>query len=405
MRHAFTAFALVVLQFLSSPSALAQSPACDAMTAGQLSSLNGFVPFSSNDLWNTDISAAPVDANSDNIIDYIGANVTLHPDFGAGLYARHSIGIPYQIVAGSQREVTVKIAAYPDESDPGPMPIPANALIEGYPIPGNGDRHVLVLDKDNCWLYELYGALRLAGGNWRADSTAIWDMTIDAQRPYTWTSADAAGLPIFAGLVRYDELAAGAINHALRFTVPSTREAFTAPASHWASSITDTDAPPMGMRLRLKASFDGTSFSPQNQVILTALKNYGMILADNGSGIYISGAPDTRWNNDDLGNLETITTSDFEVVEMDQVYTESNLPTGAAPTISSFTASPTSIKRGTPVSLDWTTSDAIYNIISPAVGPVRGDSITVNPRSRTTYNLYSTNQYGRTTTSVTVAVH
>ena len=405
MRHAFAAFALTVLQLLWSPSARAQAPACNAMTVGQLSSLNGFVAFSPNNLWNTDISAAPVDANSANIIDYIGANVTLHPDFGAGLYAGQSIGIPYQIVAGAQRKVTVKITAYPDESDPGPMPITANALIEGYPRPGNGDGHLLVLEKDNCWLYELYGAFRLPGGNWRADSTAIWDMTIDAQRPYSWTSADAAGLPIFAGLVRYDEVAAGAINHALRYTLPSTRAAFISPASHWASSLTDANAPPMGMRLRLKSSFDSASFSPQNQVILTALKNYGMILADNGSGIYISGAPDNRWNNDDLGNLKTIIASDFEVVAMDPVYTESNLPTGAAPTISSFTASRMSIKRGAPTTLSWTTSDAIYNIISPVVGLVRGNSITVNPRSRTTYTLYSTNQYGRTSASATVVVH
>src|ERR1022692_3391747 len=405
MRHAFVAFAFLVLPLSLSPCALAQPDACNAMTVGQLTNLNGFVPFPASSLWNTDISAAPVDPNSANIIDYIGVNVTLHPDFGAGLYAHQSIGIPYQVVTGSQRKVTVKIAAYPDENDPGPMPIPANALIEGYPRPGNSDAHVLVLEKDNCWLYELDRAFRLPGGNWRADSTAIWDMTIDAQRPYTWTSADAAGLPILTGLVRYDEVAAGAINHALRFTVPRTRHAFTPPASHWASSISDADAPPMGMKLRLKSSFDSSSFSPQNQVILIALKNYGMILADNGSGIYISGAPDKRWNNDDLGNLKTITASDFEVVSMDPVYTDSNLPTGAAPTISSFIASQTSIKRGTPIILSWMTSDAIYNLISPVVGPIRGDSITVNPGSTTTYTLYSTNQFGRTTASVTVAVH
>jgi hypothetical protein len=159
------------------------------------------------------------------------------------------------------------------------------------------------------------------------------------------------------------------------------------------------------MKLRLKSSFDSSSFSPQNQVILIALKNYGMILADNGSGIYISGAPDKRWNNDDLDNLKTISASDFEVVAMDPVYTDSNLPTGAAPTISSFIASQTSIKRGTPIILSWMTSDAIYNLISPVVGPIRGDSITVNPGSTTTYTLYSTNQFGRTTASVTVAVH
>jgi len=389
----------------SSARALAQSGACSAMIVGRLTSLNGFVPFVASSLWNTDISAAPVDLNSANIIDYIGSTTTLHPDFGAGTYAGASIGIPYQIVAGSQRKVTVKPGAYADESDPGPMPIPSHALIEGYPKPGNGDRHVLVLEKDGCWLYELYHSQHLKNGSWSADSTAIWDMTIDPQRPYTWTSADAAGLPIFAGLVRYDEVAAGAINHAVRFTVPVTRQAFTPPASHWASSVTDADAPAMGTRLRLKASFDISAFSTENQVILTALKKYGMILADNGSAIFISGAPDSRWNNSDLHLLTTITAADFDVVSTGSTYTSSDVPTGASPTISSFTASPTRVTKGKAVLLSWTTGDAIYNLISPVVGPVRGDSITVNPKSTTTYTLYSTNQYGRTTASATVSVH
>ncbi len=285
------------------------------------------------------------------------------------------------------------------------MPIPANALIEGYPSPGNGDRHVLVLEKDGCWLYELYNSHKLKNGSWSADSTAIWDMTIDPQRPYTWTSADAAGLPIFAGLVRYDEVAAGAINHAIRFTVPVTQQAFTPPASHWASSVTDPDAPPMGTRLRLKASFDISSFSPQNQVILTALKRYGMILADNGSAIYLSGAPDSRWNNSDLHLLTTVTGADFDVVSTGPVYTNSDVPTGASPIVSAFTANPTHIAKGKAVKLSWTTSDEIYNIISPTVGPVRGNSVTVHPKTTTTYTLYSTNQYGRTTASVKVSVH
>lgn len=375
------------------------------MTVGQLKSLNGFVPFASDSLWNTDISGASVDSNSANIIDYIGSTVTLHPDFGSGLYAGQSIGIPYQIVAGSQRKVNVKLGAFGDESDPGPMPIPSAALIEGYPKPGNGDRHALVLDKDGCWLYELYHAVRLKNGSWSADSTAVWDMTIDAQRPFTWTSADAAGLPIFAGLVRYDEVASGAINHALRFTVPVTRQAFTPPASHWASSVTDPNAPPMGTRLRLQASFDISGFSPQNQVILTALTKYGMILADNGSAIFISGAPDNRWNNSDLSALKTVTAADFDVVAMDAVYTNSDVPTGAAPIIDSFTASPKSVSKGKPVMLSWTTTDALYNVISPSVGPAHGNSITVNPRSKTTYTLYSTNQFGRTMATAIVSVH
>lgn len=396
--------ALVVLQISLGTPAFAQSGACSGMKVGSLTSLNGFVPFAASSLWNTDISSAPVDSNSANIINYIGSTVTLHPDFGSGEYAGQSIGIPYEIVPGTQHKVTVKLGAYADESDPGPMPIPDDALIEGYPDPGNGDRHVIVLDKDNCWLYELFNSDKLSNRSWSADSTAIWDMTIAPQRPYTWTSADAAGLPIFPGLVRYDEVAAGAINHAVRFTVPVTRQAFTAPASHWASSVTDLDAPPMGTRLRLKASFDISAFSQANQVILTALKKYGMILADNGSAIYISGAPNAGWNNSDLHLLTSVTAADFDVVSTGPVYTPANVPTGASPEIGRFSASPTSVAKGKTVTLSWTTSDAIYNIISPKVGPVRGNSITVKPTTTTTYTLYSTNQYGRTTASATAKV-
>jgi hypothetical protein len=404
MKYRIAAILLVVLQISWNAPALAQSGACSGMTLGQLKSLNGFVPFESSSLWNTDISNAPVDSNSANIIGFIGSAVTLHPDFGAGTYAGQSIGIPYEIVAGTQPKVTVNLGAYADESDPGPMPIPSTALIEGYPNPGTGDRHVLVLDKDGCWLYELYNAHKLSSVSWSADSTAIWDMTIDPQRPYTWTSADAAGLPIFTGLVRYDEVAAGAINHAIRFTVPHSQQAFTLPASHWASSVTNPDAPPMGARLRLKASFDISSFSTQNQVILTALKKYGMILADNGSAIYLSGAPDSRWNNSDLHLLSSVTASDFDVVSTGPVYTNADVPTGASPIVSGFTANPTHVAKGGAIVLNWTTSDAIYNVISPAVGPVRGNSITVYPKATTTYTLYSTNQYGRSTASVKVSV-
>jgi len=404
MKYHVAALAFAALLISSNAPALAQSGACSGMTVGALTSLNGFVPFAAGSLWNTDISNAPVDANSANIINYIGSSVTLHPDFGSGNYDGHSIGIPYDIVPGTQRKVTIDLGAYPDESDPGPMPIPADALIEGYPNPGDGDRHVLVLDKDNCWLYEMFNSDKLSSTSWSADSTAVWDMTIDPQRPYTWTSADAAGLPIFAGLVRYDEVAAGAINHAVRFTVPVTQQAFTPPASHWASSVTDPDAPPMGTRLRLKASFDISSFSPANQVILTALKKYGMILADNGSAIFISGAPNKNWNNSDLHLLTSVIAADFDVVTTGPVYTNANVPTGSSPTINSFTANPTSTKKGKAVTLSWTTSDAIYNIVAPTVGPVRGGTITVKPTATTTYTLYSTNQYGRTTASVTVTV-
>jgi hypothetical protein len=394
---------LAVLTLGVPAAVFAQSGTCAGMSLGPLASLNGFMPFPSDNLWNTNIANAPVDPNSANLINYIGASVTLHPDFGAGTYAGSTIGIPYQIEGATQPKVPVKLTAYPSESDPGPMPIPANALIEGYPKPGNGDRHVLVLDQGGCWLYELYHAA-IKNGAWSAGSSAIWDMTIDSQRPYTWTSADAAGLPIFVGLVRYDEVAAGVIKHAVRFTVPTSRQAFTPPASHWASSVTDPNAPPMGMRMRLKASFDISGFSPANQVILTALKQYGMILADNGSAIYISGMPSNNWSNDDLGNLKSITASSFDVVQMNQIYTPSNVPTGPNPVVASFTANPTTVSAGQPVTLSWSVTGAIYNIISPQVGPVRGTSVVVNPTATTTYALYSTNQYGRKTVKVTVTV-
>jgi hypothetical protein len=384
--------------------AFSQAGTCSGMTVGQLTSLNGFVPFPSNNLWNTDISTAAVDPNSVNYINFIGSTVTLHPDFGAGTFHNQTLGIPYQVVTGTQAKVKVTLNAFADESDPGPEPIPSNALIEGYPKPGNGDRHVLVLDKDGCWLYELYNA-SLSKSQWSADQASIWDMTINEQRPYTWTSADAAGLPVFVGLARFDEVAAGAINHALRFTVPTSQKAFVLPATHWASTNTDPNAPPMGLRLRLKASFDISGYPADDQVILTAMKKYGLILADNGSAIFISGAPDNRWNNTDLNLLKQITASNFEVVQTGTIFTPANVPTGASPTITTFTANPATVMAGQPVTLSWSVSNSLYNIIDPQAGPVRGTSIVVNPSATTTYTLYTTNQFGRTTATATVTVH
>src|SRR6266699_1635459 len=405
MRHnQICSFALAVaVVLMGCGTALSQTGTCAGMTVGQLTSLNGFVPFQSNSLWNTDVSTAPVDPNSANYINFIGSTVTLHPDFGSGTFHNQTLGIPYQIVAGAQAKVPVTLGAFFDESDPGPEPIPSNALIEGYPKPGNGDRHVLVLEKDGCWLYELYKA-SLNKGNWSADSTAIWDMTINEQRPYTWTSADAAGLPVFVGLARYDEVAAGAINHALRFTVPSSQRAFVLPATHWASTNTDPNAPPMGLRLRLKASFNISGYPAEDQVILTAMKKYGLILADNGSAIFISGAPDNRWSNTNLNLLKQITASNFEVVQAGTIVTAANVPTGSSPAISSFSANPTSVMAGQPVTLSWSVSNSTYNLIDPQAGPVRGTSVMVAPTATTTYTLYSTNQFGRTTASVTVTV-
>jgi hypothetical protein len=372
--------------------------ACNVIAAGQGASLNGFVPFTSGSLWNTDISSAPVDPNSATIMSNWVGSVNLHPDWGND----PSYGIPYVAVNGSQPLVSIALGAYPDESDPGPMPVPANAPVEGGSS-STGDRHVLVLNSGNCFLYELYNASPNSDGSWNADSTAVWDLLGNEQRPYTWTSADAAGLPIFPGLVRYDEVASGKIQHAFRFTLPNTRAAFTPPASHWAATTTDSTAPPMGMRLRLKASYDISGFDAQMQVILTAMQHYGLILADNGSALYVTGASDARWGSD-LDSLKTVPSSAFEVVQMNPVYTSANVPTGSAPTIASFTASASHVSAGDSVTLSWTVSNSEYTIVTPGAGVVRGTSIVVNPATTATYTLDATNQFGRTSATLTVNV-
>jgi hypothetical protein len=403
MRKLPLAIACIVVSLLFISSATAQS--CSQMALGRMASLNGFIPFPADSAWNQDISSVPVDPNSANYINFIGSSTPLHPDFGAGLYDGSSMGIPYLVVSpGSSPLAKINYTAYGSESDPGPMPIPKNAPIEGFPNPGDGDRHVLVLDRDNCWLYELYSSYPGTGENWNAASGTVWDLLNGEQRPYTWTSADAAGLPVFPGLARYDEVASGAIHHALRFTLQSSQAAFTPPATHWASNSSSSNAAVMGMRLRLKASFDISTFPPQSQVILAALQKYGMIMADNGSSIYISGDPDNRWNNNDLATLKQVPASAFDVILIDPLYTQGNVPTGPAPVISSFTANPQTISAGQSVTLSWSVSGASYFVISPQVGGVRGNSITVTPTSTTTYTLYSTNAYGRSTAKVEVTV-
>ncbi|MFZ0583104.1 MAG: IPT/TIG domain-containing protein [Candidatus Acidiferrales bacterium] len=378
--------------------------ACNVVSLGQGGNLNGFLPFPTDNAWNQNIASATVDPNSAAIINFIGPSDLVHPDFGSGEYNGSSIGIPYVVVDSQQAPVAVNFTAYGSESDPGPMPVPADAPIEGYPNPGNGDRHVLVLDNSTCWLYELYGSYPQTDGSWNVGSGAVWDLLADEQRPLTWTSADAAGLSIFAGLARYDEVAAGEIKHALRFTLQNSRAAFVPPASHWAANSTNANAAPMGMRLRLKASFDISQFSGTNQVILKALQQYGMIMADNGSNMYISGAPDDRWNNDDLHNLDQVTASDFEVVEMNPIYTQSNLPTGAAPSIAGFTASPQTVSAGGQTTLTWSVTGASYYDVTPQVGAIRGTSVVVTPSQTTTYTLNATNEFGRATATVTVTV-
>ena len=376
--------------------------ACSGISVGQGGSLNGFLPFPADNLWNQNIANAPVDSNSAAIINFIGGTAAVHPDFGSGEFDGSIIGIPYIVVGSSQAPVTINLTDFADESDPGPMPVPANALVEGDPNPGDGDRHTLVVDNSSCWLYELYNAVFQGDGSWNAASTAVWDLQADGQRPLTWTSADAAGLSVFAGLARYDEVAAGEIKHALRITLQHSRAAFVPPASHWAANSTNASAAPMGMRMRLKSSFDISGFSAANQVILKALQQYGGILADNGSNMFISGAPDDRWDNDDLHNLGQVTASDFEIVKMDTVYTQANLPTGSAPSITSFTASQSTVSAGTAVTLNWNVSGASYFIVTPQIGPIRGTSVVVTPTQTTTYTLDATNEFGRTTATVTV---
>lgn len=285
--------------------------------------LGGKLPFPSDSPWNQRIDDALVDPMSRTIISRIGLDKNLHPDFGAGEWQGAPIGIPYVVVGGDQPKVPVVYTLYGDQSDPGPFPIPPFAHIEGHPNE-DGDRHVIVLDRDNWKLYELFRSFSIGDGQlWRAESGAVFDMNEHPSRPVGWTSADAAGLPIFPGLVRYDEVVElGEIKHALRFTVSETRRAFVHPASHWASRSNDVRLPPMGMRVRLRSDFDMSDFPPEAQVILTALKRYGMILADNGSDWFISGCPDPRWNDDALRTLKQVTGRDFEVVLMENIVSE-----------------------------------------------------------------------------------
>ncbi len=273
--------------------------------------------FPTDNAWNRRIDTLPVAAGSAATVAAIGATKTMHADFGSGLWDGGPIGIPITVVGKGQPKSTVRFE-YADESDRGPYPIPAGVKIEGG-AGSDGDRHALIVDRDACRLYELY-ALRRVGGRWTAGSGAIWNLRSNRVRPAGWTSADAAGLAILPGLARYDEVASGRIDHALRFTVSRTRRAYVWPARHYASSLTDPALPAMGARLRLKSSFDTSGFPRQARVVLEALKRYGMIVADNGSDWYVSGAPDPRWSNDDLHTLGRVPGSAFEVVDTSSLH-------------------------------------------------------------------------------------
>ena len=386
------------------------------MSLGVNASLNGFVPFPSSSAWNTDISSAPLDPNNTAITSAAGfAGLHLHHDFSS--VAGGNYGIPYVVVdSGATAFTPINVIDYASESDVAAAPYPATAPIEGSPAdcqgwPNNyvGDSHVLVLDRKACMLYETFNTHRCKGA-WNASSETIWDLKNNEQRPWGWTSADAAGLPIFPGLLRYDEVASGAIHHAIRFTMQVTKNDanggyFVAPASH-AAGVYWGVSNVMGMRIRLKSGFDISHFSPANQVILTAMKKYGMILADNGGYFFFQGVPDARWDDNDLVNLDAIQSSNFEVVQMTPAYPgydSATAPTGPPPAIHSFTASADTVARGTPVTLTWSTSNDSYDFIDK-LGGVSGGSVTVTPAATTTYTLNATNQYGRSTMQVTVTV-
>ena len=265
-----------------------------------------------NNIWNTPVDTLPLLANSTILVNTIGASTGFHADFGSGMWNGGPIGIPFITVPGSQTKYPASFF-YDDESDPGPYAIPLDAPIEGGSN-SNGDRHAIAIDTDNCLLYELYRAFPQSA-SWNAGSGAIFDLKSNALRPLTWTSADAAGLPIMPGLVTIEEVLSGEIRHAIRFTAPETRRAFVWPARHYASDLTDAKYPRMGERFRLKASFDISPYPTEVQVILRAMKKYGIILADNGSAWFISGKPDPRWNNDNLRSLHNLLGSNFEAVD------------------------------------------------------------------------------------------
>jgi hypothetical protein len=275
--------------------------------------------FPADNAWNQDVSALPVHPSSDAFIDSIGRDDHVHPDFGSE-WEGAPIGIPVTSVVASQPDLPVVFTAYGDESDPGPYPIPLAASVEGGAA-SDGDRHVIAVDLGDCKLYELYRAFP-RDAEWHADSGAVFDLNTNDEHPFTFTSADAAGLPIFPGLVRYEEVVlGGALRHAVRFTVSRSRRALVAPARHHAGAGDDPSLPPMGLRLRMKQGYDCSAYSEPARVICSGLKRYGMLVADNGSDWYVSGAPDPRWDDDALGDLKQITGDAFEVVETGPIQT------------------------------------------------------------------------------------
>jgi hypothetical protein len=323
------------------------------LTAGSGPSVSGVPIYPSDHIWNTRADSLPVSPLSAEYVRIIGSAANAHADFGSGLYEGSPIGIPYNIVNGSQPKKTIQFD-YGDESDPGPYPVPDYPFIEG-----GSDHHLLIIDRDTTILYELFAAEKRMDGSWVAGSGAIFNLSDYTLRPSGWTSADAAGLAILPGLARYDEVNAGEINHALRFTAPSTGRAYVWPARHYASSITDPAYPPMGQRFRLKSSFNTSGYPYQTRVVLDSLKKYGMILSDNGAPWYISGVPDDRWDNGDLHTLHQLKGSDFEAVDSGSLIINQNSGKALANSVSSNLPGRIGIFRNGTWFLDYN-SDSLY---------------------------------------------
>jgi hypothetical protein len=312
LRTTFSSVGLFVIALVVLTACGEHSAPVNAQTTSPSDPHIGACPiFSTKNVWNQPVPSKPVHPNSNNYVNRIGASSPLHPNFGSD----PGNGIPITLITPDTPKVKVRFT-FADESDPGDYPVPPNALIEGGPnAPVDSDRHIVLVDQVRCLLFEVGGAVPQPDGSWTAGAGIMMDLMNDARRPEDWTSADASGLPILPGLLRYDEVGSGEIRHAIRFTAPQTQRAYLWPATHEASSITDPSYPPMGTRFRLKADFDISGYSRDNQVILRALKRYGMILADNGSSWFITGTPDRRWNDDDLHKLQQITGSNFEAVD------------------------------------------------------------------------------------------
>ncbi len=328
-----------------------------------------------NNIWNTPVDTLPVLSNSTTMVNTIGAGTGLHADFGAGLYGGGPIGIPFITVPGTQTKYPATFL-YADESDPGPYAVPLNAPIEGG-SGSTGDRHAIAIDTDHCILYELYNSYPQTS-SWQADAGAIYDLNSNALRPETWTSADAAGLPIMPGLVTYEEVQSGTITHAVRFTVPQSRRAYVWPARHYASSLTGTQYPRMGERFRLKASFDISGFPADVQVILRAMKKYGIIMADNGSAWFISGKPDDRWNNTNLHTMSQVTGANFEAVDATVLMIDPN--SGAAlqnGVTVSVTPTPVSVRVGQTKQFSAAVTGTPNTSVTWGVNNVTGGNTTV----------------------------